>query len=77
MCLGIVGKVIEIDENSIAKIDVNGALIEADASFTPVKPGDYVVVHAGMIISKKRDEEALLQMDIRRKLLDYIDEELD
>jgi len=55
MCLGVPGKVIEVKPNGLAIVDFGGGFrYEVDATTSPeqVKPGDYVIVHAGMIIAK-------------------------
>ncbi|MFP3269149.1 MAG: HypC/HybG/HupF family hydrogenase formation chaperone [Desulfurococcales archaeon] len=65
MCLGVIGKVVEIDEETkLAKVDVGGAIIQADSSFEDVSVGDYVVVHAGVIISKSTEEDYRLREEI-------------
>ncbi len=71
MCLGIVGRVIEIRGHT-AVIDVNGARITADASLIPVSPGDYVVVHAGLIISRVDPAEAEETLRLYRELAQYL-----
>lgn len=71
MCLGVIGKVIEKDdEKRIAKVDIGGATLVADASFEDVSVGDYVVVHAGVIISKSTEEDYKLREEIFRALKD-------
>lgn len=57
MCLGVPAKVVEV-RDSTAIVDFGGVLREVDASFTPVKRGDYVIIHAGTVISKLDPEEA-------------------
>jgi len=65
VCLGVIGKVVEKDdEKRIAKVDVGGAIISADSSFEDVEVGDYVVVHAGVIISKSTEEEYKLREEM-------------
>ncbi len=66
MCLGIPGKVVKVD-GDIALVDFGGITKEADASLEEVKPGDYVLVHVGVIISKLSPEEA-------REILEMIKE---
>ncbi len=57
MCLGIPGKVVEV-RGDVAVVDYGGIVREANSSFVEVKPGDYVIVHAGFVIEKIREEEA-------------------
>lgn len=65
MCLGVPGKVIEIDEGTIGtmtmgKVSFSGIVKEVCLAYTPeVKVGDYVVVHVGFAISIIDEEEAL------------------
>lgn len=57
MCLGVPGKVLEVKED-IAVVEINGVKTEVDALLVPeVKPGDYVIVHAGTIISIISEED--------------------
>ncbi|MCE4628383.1 MAG: HypC/HybG/HupF family hydrogenase formation chaperone [Desulfurococcales archaeon] len=53
------GRVVEIKEGGIAVVEFsNGVTIETDANtIEGIKPGDLVVVHAGIIIAKLREEE--------------------
>ena len=51
LCLGVPGKVLEV-KGDIAIVEINGVKAEVIALLVPeVKPGDYVIVHAGTIIS--------------------------
>jgi len=79
MCLGIPGKVIEV-KGDIAVVDFGGVRREVDALLVNVKPGDYVIVHAGAIITKiderlaKEMEEAIAMLikeleDVQSRIL--------
>jgi hydrogenase expression/formation protein HypC len=57
MCLAIPGKVLLV-EGSIATLDLQGRQVKADASMVSVKPGDFVVVYAGLIVQTLDEEEA-------------------
>ncbi|MCE4625748.1 MAG: HypC/HybG/HupF family hydrogenase formation chaperone [Desulfurococcales archaeon] len=59
MCLGVPGKVIEVRGDGVAVVEFsNGVRIETDANtIEGIRPGDLVVVHAGIIIAKLREEE--------------------
>jgi len=64
MCLAIPGKIIEItshlDETfRTGKVSFGGILKEINLYMTPdAHPGDYVLVHVGVAISKVDEEEA-------------------
>ncbi|MGB9726027.1 MAG: HypC/HybG/HupF family hydrogenase formation chaperone [Fervidicoccaceae archaeon] len=71
MCLGVLGKVVEKDEEKkVVKVDIGGAIITADASFEEVELGDYVIVHAGVVISKSTEEDYRLREEIFRAVND-------
>ncbi|OPY89696.1 MAG: Hydrogenase isoenzymes formation protein HypC [Syntrophaceae bacterium PtaU1.Bin231] len=61
MCIGFPGKIISIDENNFALIDISGTRREVclDIIDEPVTVGDYVISHAGYAIH--RIDEALAQ----------------
>ncbi len=69
MCLGIPGRVVKVDGN-IALVDFGGITREADASLEDVKPGDYVLVHVGVIISKLSLEEAQETIEMIKELIE-------
>lgn len=51
MCLAIPGKIVELLDNKMARIDINGNLVKASARLSPrAKAGDYVLLHAGFIM---------------------------
>ena len=62
MCLGIPGKVIEIDDNPLmkmGKVDFGGVVREICLGYVPeVEIGAYVIVHAGFAISELDEAEA-------------------
>ena len=57
MCVAMPGRVISVNEK-IARVDFDGNIIEARADLTPVKVGDRVLVHAGLIIQRLSATEA-------------------
>jgi hydrogenase expression/formation protein HypC len=57
MCLAVPGKVVSIDGQS-AVVDFGGVQRETNISLVQVRPGDYVVVHAGFAIQTVDEEEA-------------------
>jgi hydrogenase expression/formation protein HypC len=72
MCLGIPGKVIEIDDSAplrMAKVDFGGVRKEACLAYVPeVKLGDYVIVHVGFAISQLDEDEALRTLEMLREI---------
>ncbi len=57
MCLGVPGVVVELKDHE-AVVDFGGVRKTVDAFLVEdLKPGDYVIVHAGAIIAKISEEE--------------------
>ncbi len=63
MCVATSGKVISV-KDGIAEVDFQGNLVRAAAGLSQVVPGDYVLVHAGVIIQKvtKQDNDIMTQL---------------
>ena len=63
MCLGMPGKVIEINEEDgllMGKVDYSGSVSKTCLSYCgDVKVGQYVIVHAGFAISVLDEESAI------------------
>ncbi len=57
MCVAIPGKVIKV-QGRTASVDFSGSIVEADAGLVSIKEGDRVLVHAGCIIQKLKEEDA-------------------
>ena len=81
MCLGIPGKVVEINDDGplrMGKIDFGGVRKEACLAYVPeVVIGEYVIVHVGFAISKLDEDEALKTLDLLRMIdADMVDMEL-
>ena len=59
MCLGIPGKILEIDGN-IAKTSVGGTIVNAGLHLLDdARVGDYILIHTGFALQKISEEEAL------------------
>ncbi len=59
MCLGVYGRVVEAGAD-IATVDLGGGIVkEVMVGVEQLSEGDYVVVHAGVIVSKLSREEFL------------------
>jgi len=68
MCLGIPGKVVEIEKN-VAKADVGGVLRDISLDLCPnVSIGEYVLIHTGFAIQRVDEEEAKETLDLLRQM---------
>ncbi len=56
MCVATSGKVVSV-EGTTATVDFRGNLITARTGLVCVQSGDYVLVHAGCILQKLKQEE--------------------
>ena len=78
MCLGVPGKIIEIDDSGalrMAKVDFGGIVRQACLEYIPeAKVGDYTVIHVGFGISLLSKEEALDSLDALKELVSLEDE---
>ena len=69
MCLAIPGKIISIDKPldecfCKGRVSFSGIIKEVNLSMVPeAGPGDYVLVHVGLAISKVDEAEAMLVFD--------------
>jgi len=73
MCIGFPGKIISIDENNYAVIDISGTRREVclDIIDEPVGVGDYVISHAGYAIHKIDEAEAQEKLNFLQELIDH------
>lgn len=72
MCLGIPGKVIEIEKN-MGKVDVGGLLRDVSLDLCPdVSVGEYVLIHTGFAIQKMDEKEAEETLDLLKQLSEAI-----
>ncbi len=68
MCLGIPVKVIEVEGQS-AVVEVGGARREVSLLLLDdVRPGDWVILHAGFAIQRLDEEEAAKTLALLREL---------
>ena len=78
MCLGVPGKIIEIDDSRemrMAKIDFGGIVREACLEYLPeAKLGDYTLIHVGFAISLLSEEEAMVSLEMLREIVELEDE---
>jgi hydrogenase expression/formation protein HypC len=72
MCLGIPGRVIEI-EKKIAKADVGGLIRDISIELCPeVSVGEYVLIHTGFAIQKVDEKEAEETLEFLKKMAEAI-----
>lgn len=68
MCLGIPGKIVEIDKN-MARVDVGGVLRNVAIDLCPeVSVGDYVLIHTGFAIQQIDEEAAEETLELLRQM---------
>lgn len=67
MCVAAPGKIIEIDGN-MAKIDYSSNITTVNKGIVDCKVGDWVLVHAGLIIQVLPENEAEYMVDLFKDL---------
>jgi hydrogenase expression/formation protein HypC len=68
MCLGIPGKIIKFGKDNSAEVDFGGVKRNVQLDLlADVKPGEYVIVHAGFAIQKLDPKDALETLQILRE----------
>lgn len=73
MCLGVPGKVLSIEPNSIGmtmgKVSFAGVAKEVCLAYVPeAAVGDYVIVHAGFALNKLDEEEAMEVFELLKEM---------
>ena len=73
MCIAFPGKVLSIDEDHFAVIDISGTRREVSLDIVdePVAVGDYVICHAGYAIQRIDEEVALEKLAFLKELIDH------
>lgn len=78
MCLGIPGKIIEIEDSigmKMAKIDFGGVIRSACIEAIPeAKIGDYTIIHAGFALNVLSEAEALDTLNLLQEIADLNEE---
>lgn len=69
MCWAVPGKVISV-EGLLAKVDFDGNVKEVILALDDVEPGDMVMVHAGVAITKMSPEEWEKEQELLMELLE-------
>jgi hydrogenase expression/formation protein HypC len=69
MCLGIPAKVIQVGTDGAGKVDYLGTRVRVNFSLLEnIRPGDWVIVHAGFAISRLNEEEAQETLALLREI---------
>ncbi len=69
MCLGIPTRVTQIEDSGMGKVDYLGTKVRVNFSLLEdIKPGDWVIVHAGFAISRLDEEEARETLSLLREI---------
>ena len=73
MCLGVPGKVLSMETNSIGmtmgKVSFGGVAKEVCLAYVPeAEIGDYVIVHAGFALNKLDEEEAMEVFELLKQM---------
>ena len=71
MCIGVPGKIISIDQDNYAMIDISGTRREVclDIIDEPAGIGDYVISHAGYAIHKIDEATAREKLDFLQEII--------
>lgn len=69
MCLAIPGKVLEI-KGTEATVDFGGVRRSVKIDLVTVKPGEYVIIHAGYAIEVLDEKDALETLALLEEMLD-------
>ncbi len=81
MCLGIPGRVVEIQENPtgipMGKVNFEGVIKSVNLAPLPgVRVGDYIMVHYGLATSKLEEDEAQSLLQFLKDMENLNDEGL-
>ena len=73
MCIAFPGKILSIDPNNFAVIDISGTRREVclDIVDEEVKVGDYVICHAGFAIHRLDEASAEEKLSLLKELIDH------
>jgi hydrogenase expression/formation protein HypC len=78
MCLAIPAKITNLEEGSLATVDILGVTREISVDLTPqAQTGDYVLVHAGFAIEVVDEQYAQETIDLLRQFPDLVADDLD
>jgi hydrogenase expression/formation protein HypC len=58
MCLAVPAKIVKIIDEKKATVDIQGIMQDTNISLVEVDVGDWVLIHAGVVINKIDEESA-------------------
>ncbi|HEY9160944.1 MAG TPA: HypC/HybG/HupF family hydrogenase formation chaperone [Desulfomonilia bacterium] len=72
MCIAFPGKVISINEDNFATIDIGGTRREVslDLMDEPVNLGDYLISHAGYAMHKVDEASARESLEVLKEIME-------
>jgi hydrogenase expression/formation protein HypC len=72
MCIAFPGKILSIDEDNMAVVDISGTRREVslDIIDEEAKVGDYVISHAGFAIHKVDEDVAKDKLEFLKELIE-------
>jgi hydrogenase expression/formation protein HypC len=77
MCIAVPGKITSIDDMDMATVEFGGTSRIASIDLVPdVRIGDYVLVHAGFIINRLDEEDAMETLELFKEYMRITDEKL-
>jgi hydrogenase expression/formation protein HypC len=78
MCIAFPGRIISIDENNFAVIDISGTRREVSLDIVDEEAGlgDYVICHAGFAIHKVDEESAQESLALLKELIENEEDEV-
>ena len=75
MCLAIPAKIVELEDDNLAKVDILGVSRTVSVDLTPqAQVGDYVLVHAGFAIEVVDPQYAQETIDLAKEFPELADE---
>ncbi|MDD6289860.1 MAG: HypC/HybG/HupF family hydrogenase formation chaperone [Eggerthellales bacterium] len=74
MCLAIPAKIVELEDDNLAKVDILGVSRTVSVDLTPqAQVGDYVLVHAGFAIEVVDPQYAQETIDLVKEFPELAD----
>lgn len=64
MCLAVPARIVTIREDDMADVEIGGVQREASLALVDARVGDYVILHAGIAISRLDETEAKTRLQL-------------